>query len=184
MLEGDFCEFKRLERPHIEDMRHRKLRFVGSCSSDEFRRLLSNCAFPSVEEAFEVTLPDRQKHIPTSTPPPRSLATVQLPPTAIQIVPHLYDDSKIKLNLTEPTGKEYRFLGITDLGFHDYAKRHRETSSDFAELNRHISRQSELFVRLGLSRPHKAPDGREGFWIQVNGIYTFPDSFEGTRRYA
>jgi hypothetical protein len=50
-------------------------------------------------------------------------------------------------------------------------------------LNDFIHQQQEACVRVGLSREYQSPDGRQGFWMQINGVYTFPGFFEGTRGY-
>lgn len=73
-------------------------------------------------------------------------------------------------------------MSITDLGFFEYAERHAEENK-IEELNDFIHSQEELYIRLGLGRVHQTSDGRNGFWLQVNGIYTFPEYNEDIRCY-
>ncbi|MDE0410821.1 MAG: hypothetical protein OXI37_01185, partial [Gammaproteobacteria bacterium] len=72
---------------------------------------------------------------------------------------------------------------ITDLGFHSYAENHHQEAGDYEDLNQLLHSQEEIYLRIGLSRYFQAPDGRAGYWIQVNGIYSFPDYFEIVRQY-
>jgi hypothetical protein len=39
-------------------------------------------------------------------------------------------------------------------------------------------------MRIGLSREYTATDNRNGYWLQANGIYTFPHFHEGIRGYS
>ena len=72
-------------------------------------------------------------------------------------------------------------MPITDLGFFDYAAAARGDATKIQEINDFIHRQDEVLLRIGLSRNYQAPDGREGHWVQLNGIYTFPNVFPGIR---
>jgi hypothetical protein len=65
----------------------------------------------------------------------------------------------------------------------DYAQRHRESSA-LAALNEQIATQDEVFLRIGLTRVYKNPQGKEGFWLQSNGIYTFPSILRYIRSYS
>lgn len=55
--------------------------------------------------------------------------------------------------------------------------------SAIADMNFHVQSQKELYLRIGLSRAYKSPDDRHGYWIQVNGIYTFPEYMDYIRCY-
>jgi hypothetical protein len=80
------------------------------------------------------------------------------------IVPDSYNPGKIKVIFTDSLRKSYRYISLTDLGFYNYAEKHaRDNKID--ELNNFIHRQQEVFLRVGLSREYKAPDGRKGFWL-------------------
>ena len=56
--------------------------------------------------------------------------------------------------------------------------------SELGALNEFIQSQDVIFLRIGLSRSYKAPNGKEGFWMQANGIYTFPNYLEEIRSYS
>jgi hypothetical protein len=107
---------------------------------------------------------------------------VQVKPRDIEIVEDIHKPGTIKLHFTDSSGFRHRFLPITDLGFFDYAQRHRDSQS-LAGLNSQIAREKEVFLRIGLSRKYMSPQGKEGFWMQANGIYTFPNVLRYIRSY-
>ena len=81
-------------------------------------------------------------------------------------------------------GRKYVYLSITDLGFHNLALSKQKDPDYTDELNEYIRSQKKVYLRIGLGRRYKNPtDGRDGFWIQVNGIYTFPEFMTKIRTY-
>lgn len=183
ILSGEFTPEPSRKPPHTEDSRHKNLQFLGPCSSADFKSVLIGSAAVSVEDGFGVALPAGAKVIPLTPPPPRSIITVQVSPTSVEIVEDGYKPGKLRIHFTDGAGKRYRFFSIADLGFHDYAQRHRESGA-LSELNEAIAAQEEVFLRIGLGRAFKNPQGTEGFWMQANGIYTFPAKLSYIRSYA
>lgn len=182
ILTGEFAFAANRTAPHMEDCNYQKLTFDGACSGEEFRKVLVGSCFASVEEGFEVSLPTGEKVIPPGHQVQRSIITLQVAPHNIDIVEDGYKPGSIKLHFTDSKGCKHRFLPITDLGFFDYAQRHRDSGS-LASLNIEITKQKEVFLRIGLSRSFKSPQGKEGFWMQANGIYTFPTVLRYIRSY-
>lgn len=182
IIEGDFTPCA-CTAPHYEDRNRGKLKFLGPCSSEEFKSILENTSFDSVEEGFGVTLTLGQKHIPHDTPPDKSIITLPLDPNQLNIVEDGYKPGKLRVIFTDQAGKSFRYLSITDLGFFEYAERHA-AEDKIDDLNDFIHSQEELYIRLGLGRIHQTDDGRNGFWLQVNGIYTFPEYNEEIRCYS
>lgn len=182
ILTGEFSTAKVRTAPHTEDCNYQKLTFDGPCSGEEFRNVLAGRCFPSVDAGFEVSLPSGEKVLPPDHKVQRSIITLQVQPHDIEIVEDSYRPGSIKLHFTDSAGCPHRFLPITDLGFYDYAQRHRDSGS-LAALNVDISKQEEVFLRIGLSRRYKSPQGKDGFWMQANGIYTFPTVLRYVRSY-
>jgi len=182
IIEGDFAH-RACQAPHTEDRDRANLKFLGPCSSEQFKSILENTSYNSVEEGFGITLSFGQKYIPHDSPPDKSIITLPVDPIQLDIVEDGYKPGKLRINFTDQAGKSFRFLSITDLGFFEYAERHA-AENKIGELNDFIHTQEELFIRLGLARIHQAPDGRNGYWMQVNGIYTFPEYFEQIRCYS
>jgi len=182
ILSGDFAPEPSPKAPHMEDTRHKNLKFLGPCSAGDFKSVLKKSVSPSVEAGFEVSLPDGAKLIPLAPPPPRSIITVEVSPRSVEIVEDGYKPGKIRIHFTDGSGKRYRFFSIADIGFHDYAQRHRESGA-LNELNSAIAEQEVVYLRIGLARAFKNPQGKEGFWMQANGIYTFPAKLSYIRSY-
>lgn len=183
ILTGNFLTNNNTEMPHSEDKYYQNLIFHGHCSSTEFKEILSASAYQSIEEGFAVSLGKNQKHIPRKANPARSLITISVNPQSVQIVPDNYNPSKIKAHFTDNTGKQFSFISITDFGLHEYAEKHYQEAGNYSNINNLIQSQQKVFIRIGISRFYEAKNGEAGFWIQVNGIYSFPDYFKAARRY-
>lgn len=182
ILSGDFVPKRGLSGPHQEDAAYtpQRLSFEGPSSSKEFKEALESGLQDSVEEGFEIELDDGQKHVPVGHRVKRSIITLAVDAQSIEIIEDNY--SKTKVHFTDGSGRKFAYFPITDLGFHRYADTHR-AAKDLARVNEFIKSQPEAFLRLGLSRAWQNPKGINGYWMQVNGIYTFPEFFEEIRSY-
>jgi hypothetical protein len=183
ILEGKFSKRKTVDRPHTEDMNHEGLSFKGPCTSEEFESVLRVATYPSINEGFDDKVPIGTKVIPHDDPPSRSIITLKLKPNQIEIVRNAFDPKNLRLNIKDNDGRKYVYLSITDLGFHNLAVSKQKDPDYTDELNEFIYSQRKVYLRIGLSRRHKSDDGRDGFWIQVNGIYTFPEFMTKIRTY-
>jgi len=184
ILEGKFTKPKSIDKPHTEDMHYEALSFKGPCTSEEFESVLKATTYPSINEGFNGKIPAGTKVIPPNDPPSRSIITLKLKPTQIEIVRNAFDSKNLRLNVEDNDGRTYVYLSITDLGFHDLAVSKQKDPDYTDELNEYIRSQKKVYLRIGLGRRYKNPkDGRDGFWIQVNGIYTFPDFMTKVRTY-
>lgn len=174
LLEGDF---RRLTSspPHTEDYLYvGQLKHLGHVGSGEFRQLLANDAKTSVSSGFGKAPPD--KFFLTTDLPQKSIITLKLTsPSNLKIIEDQYEKTKIKAHVTDGNGLTLSFIPITDLGFSDHAINLRAADPDLENLNRFIRKQTEVYVRLGLGRAYTAPNKPEACWIQLNGIYTFPE---------
>jgi hypothetical protein len=181
ILSGLFSTPSKLYGPHKEDMDYTNLKFEGPCTTGEFISALEVNLYNNVEEGFEIQLAYNQKHIPLDHPLDRSIITVKVDPYELKVVEDKYNPGKIKVNFTDSIGHQFRYMPITDLGFYLYAKKHHE-SNDLDKLNDFINSQNNIYLRIGLSR---AWDNKtiEAYWMQVNGIYTFPKFHTEIRSY-
>jgi hypothetical protein len=180
ILSGEFAYKANRVGPHQEDATAVGLKFHGASSSEAFHEILQDSCFESLETGFEITLPDGDKGVPPDHPVGRSIVTIRAMPESIEIIEDSYRPGKVKLNFREPSGREYRYFPITDLGFHDFAQAHR-SDGKLEELNEWINRQREVFLRIGLSRAFQPSGKKLACWMQANGIYTFPDVPPGVR---
>ena len=180
VLSGNFFPALDAQGPHQEDYWYDTLRTQGVCTPSEFKAALRHGLFASVEEGFEATLDRRQKHLPLGHPVRRSIITISVAPARIAVVGSPEKPEQVKVHFVDPSGRNFSSISITDLGFHARASEYR-ARDDLTALNRRIQSQQEVLLRVGLSRDYSAPDGRRGYWLQVNGVYTFPDFPTGIR---
>jgi len=178
ILRGDFTGLPERRRPHFEDMGYGSVSLVGPCSPETFHKVLADSASTGLEQGFGAKLQSEEKHIPYGSPASASLATLRIPPGQFRLASGGQDSGKIKAHLTDGAGLKMRYLSITDLRFSEYTAA-RSGDPELADrLNDFIHRQEELLLRIGLSRRYQAPDARDGHWLQVNAIYTFPQGME------
>lgn len=186
VVEGTFTPVPHAVPPHTEDAScdFGALEFLGPCTSDEFEAVLKESLVPTIAEGFDNKIPKGQRVIPRHSPPSCSIITVSLSPDRIEVVDDAYDPEKIKLHIQDIDGSRYLYVPITDLGFHHLAVREARAAGREAKINEFIRSQKIVYLRIGLSRTYARPNSSvEGYWIQANGIYTFPDYRADVRAY-
>ena len=185
ILNGNFVLSDTAAAPHTEDHYiDGKFEKCGAVSSSDFKRILYASSHETVSEAFGRSLVSGVKVISDKLAPSKSIVTIKLDPMNFEITADKYNDEKIKAHFTDGKNNKYSFLPITDLGFFDRVGRKKTRNTDVKTATKFIQEQTELYIRLGLSREYQSPDGRNGFWMQVNGIYTFPGYSNLIRTYA
>ena len=184
-LEGDFAKISNLKAPHLED--HSvigNLRQHGASSGSDFERVLDNSSVSTVQAGFG-TRPDNRLYA-RETPPACSIMTLKLsfPRTQFKLtVDTGFGAIKFKAHITDASGYELSFLPVTDLGFSDHLKQIRVTDPTLNGLNSFLHGQKTLYIRLGLTRPYAPKPERDGYWVQINGIYSFPNYRKDLRIY-
>lgn len=181
ILDGAFTTPQHLEAPHVEDRHYTNLKAIGTIDSPAFRTILEKSSTTSIKTGFGCISAPTDKVI--NTPPAKSIMTLKINPRQFQVVQNKFDTETIKAHLTDGDGLSLSFLSITDLGFYVNVGQSATRKIGAKEITEFIQKQDELFIRLGLGRKHKTDDGREGYWTQVNGIYTFPDYQQIVRSY-
>lgn len=181
ILEGDLTPKVALDNPHLEDAICGKINYTGKATTDEFKTILDRSLSASVADGFGIHFDEGQKHIPKEQDANCSIITVKILPRQLQIHEDQYKPGKIKASFTDSDGHLYRYLSITDRGFHDFAKKH-QNDCELYKVERFIATQEEIYLRIGVGRQWKVRE-RDGYWLQVNGIYTFPNLYEEIRTY-
>jgi hypothetical protein len=91
---------------------------------------------------------------------------------------------KLRVCFADSTGRVFSRIPVTDLGVLNRLEADADLRAALRIINSHVARQDEVILRLGLTRRYQANDERDGYWIQVNGIYTFPDPYGEMRTYV
>lgn len=184
-LEGNFVPARALAAPHLED--HQivgQLRTAGSASGDHFQQILEHTSFTRLRDGFGANPVNRLYAL--NAPPARSIITLKLDRPAAQfqlVADEGFGSVKFKAHVRDGDGFQLSWLPVTDLGFVDHIERVLAADPRVQNLNRFLQTQETLYLRIGLSREWAAPDGRNGYWVQLNGIYSFPNYREDLRIY-
>jgi hypothetical protein len=169
--------------PHVEDRDYSEIQYLGLCDMEEFEKILSDSDSVSVQQGFGLEMEYGQKYFTTDNPPKRSIITVAVDSENIVMRLDQYNIDRIKVIFTDHKGDEFKFLSVTDLCLCEYAEKNAGSMVAIDELNDFLYNQRKIILRIGITRSYKSPDGREGYWIQLNGLYTFPDVFPFIRSY-
>jgi hypothetical protein len=183
ILEADLEPRPDVEVPHIEDHWYNgEFRVAGTATSDAFHEVLQRDASDTFEAGFQVPVHGKL-FAANGEVPARSIMTLRVRrPRDVRVVVDNYQ--KLRVHVTDAQGHELSFLSVTDLGFVTHLNQLRNDDPGLHELNADLHSENELFLRIGLSRPHTDTNtDRSGCWIQVNGIYTFPEYRTDLRSY-
>lgn len=181
ILEGNLVVRQNAANPHVEDADYSKLEFHGASTAEDFKSILDNSLSTSVSNGFGIHFADGQKYIPVAEQANCSIITLKVNPRLIQIHEDKYKPGKIKLSFMDESGQKFRYLSITDRGFFDYAERHYNDGT-LQDLQKYVNTQDEVYLRIGVARVYEI-QGKKGYWLQVNGIYTFPNFHQEIRSY-
>jgi hypothetical protein len=172
--------------PHTEDYAYdvQSLRPVGRQPEAAWRALLEGSLFDSVAGIFEQPIHDDHGRYLADGAGPRSLGTIQ--PAAIHEMRYAADANKTwdyRLGFYDASDTYYR-LKITDFTWHLYCDSLRGPDCQPPEIAQRLTQQLKtlrkrdgVFLRIGLSRGWKEHPDR--CYLQINGIYMFPDYLEG-----
>jgi hypothetical protein len=182
-LEGNFAAVPNSAAPHVED--HSavgQLRLAEAASGAAFEAVLEQSSFTSVGAAFGALPVNRLFGL--VNPPKKSIITLKLksPRTQFNLISDRYNPEKFKAHVTDDAGYELSWLPVTDLGFSDHVTAIRATDPQLHQLNGFLQSQKTIYLRIGLARQY-ASGGRDGYWVQLNGIYSFPDFRRDLRIY-
>jgi len=168
--------------PHIEDMKFEPSSISGKglCGSDEWEGVLRRSSFDSVEEIYEGFLQDLRWVAPGAKT--RSIATlsganiIDIELTQRSVKPRLTFADQAGFGFNRPVSD----LTLWDRCFSLVRRQGHSPAEVKKELISLLQNADRLYIRLGLARPWEPEDdGGEKCWLQVTGLYTFPDYLNG-----
>ena len=180
----DFNEVP-IKPPHMENFGFdpSSIKYQGSCADTEWETVLQESLFRSVHDIYDGLLQEGRWVAPGANT--RSLGTV----TQIQIREVRLEiqtgNRRYRLYFTDAMGHQYDDVTISEMAFRAFsdAQANRLGSSIAAStyVKNLLRGADRLYLRLGLAGPWAPPNTSFGLrcWMQVTGIYTFPDYLEG-----
>lgn len=170
VLDIDSSHNQTPEKPHIEDYRYTRLKVVSTCDLNALYDAISQSAVESADAGFDVKVDG--KYIPINGPTPnRSIITLSVNPNSIDIA---YSYKKALMHFTDKSGARFKWIPITDAGIWHAIHQSEDPLKTLQQMATHVNRQESAYLRIGIGRPFQADDGRHGYWLQVNGLYTSP----------
>lgn len=176
-------EKRNCKPPHLEDriwLEPETTQFLRCTDDRKWKDILSHMCYPSVEAIFETPL-HRNRNVEPGTGI-RSLGTIK-PRFIHQFIYKtvVYDGREqrdYRLFFRDESEQYYASVKVNDLAVQYYANHLCSqpglSQEDVGEKLTATFKRGQVWLRLGLTRPY------EGWcWLQVTGIYTFPDYLVG-----
>lgn len=168
--------------PHTEDHRYNpaSIRFIRQLDGKAKRELLDKTLFNNIRSIFESPIHTDPGFYIMHGSGPRSLGTIR-PSRVITVIYDQESDGRWRYRLGFEDGdRDIYWLSVTDLAWRyycDYSCRMKVALEKIAsQLTSHL-RSAGVYLRIGLARGwEKYPDR---CYLQVTGVYTFPDYLEG-----
>jgi len=176
VLEIYFKPPHKIHPPHVEDMDwdiHQDARLLRIADNEKWKNALEKTSFSTVEDIFETKI--KNKAIA-----PHQGGTIRI--KTIEFfkygVVERQDGTKhdYRISFRDASHAYYYDLSITDLNFRYYFHNLlRAMSPEKASWRiREQLQETECYLRIGLTREYNG-----NLWLQVNGVYTFPDYTKG-----
>lgn len=174
IVSADIIPDENAAAPHVEDCRFENDIWMEQVEEDVFREILEKSAVDSVHEAFEGLVTPSNRCVPVDSSCSRSIRTVRVDPLSLSVsVVDFGEEKKLRVGFSDLSGERFRHTPISDLYFHKAALCYVEQDR-LDELNALLAGGEAVYIRVGLSRLYESKSGRQGYWMQANGIYTFP----------
>jgi Dual OB-containing domain len=180
LVEFDLLEAQP-QPPHTEDVLFdpESPRLVRTVQSRE--EVLRWSLFECVEDVFGQAVLAGPGHYVLDCQGPRSLGTIQPAEVAEVIYAAGDEEGTWDYRLSFLDGQNQRFrLKITDLTWHYYCDSLRGEENQPEQIAARLTeklRASKVYLRIGLARGWRLYPER--CYLQINGVYTFPDYLEG-----
>ncbi len=164
------------ERPHVEDCLFVNDLWLERMDEVSFKDLLERSAVDSVNEAFDGLITSKKRYVPLDSPTEFSIRTIRIDPLSLSLSVVGTDEKKLRLSFTDKSGETFRHTPIADLNFYSCALKYVQNDR-LEDFNTALAGGEKVFMRVGLSRVYTGKNGKQGYWMQANGIYCFPGCF-------
>ncbi len=179
-IEFNLTPSPNLKPPHTEDWlvdEYYPPEFIRTLSDEERRELLEHILCPSIEDIFGAEIHEHQYL--NEGEGSRSLGTIKVMEIVfVEHSPKKGGKFNYRITFQDQSGAEYN-LPVTDLAFRYCCGNMRKEKIDTNAIGFQLKctfETSLVFLRIGLTRLFK-----NRHYIQITGVYTFPDYLEGIK---
>ena len=169
--------------PHIEDRTFdpQSVEYKDTFQDSHWETLLRQTSHDSVQSIFDGNLKERQVAPGIRT---RSLGTISNVTLLNLRVDMRYGRRKVlRMDFRDASGEVHNRFPVNDLAFRgmfsQLLDQHRAESQAADSLMERLMQADRTYLRIGLARPTAIGDYPKSCWVQVTGVYTFPDYLDG-----
>ena len=177
----DFSEAE-INPPHVEDRTFdpMSVEHTDTFSQRHWETLLRKISYVSVQDVFDGSLSGRRVQPGTDT---RSLGTIKNVNVKCIKAERRHDRPTFRMDFEDESGELHERFPVNDLSFRglvcQLADQHNSEQRAAEVLLDRIGQADRVYLRVGLARPTRVGDYEEACWVQVTGVYTFPDYLSG-----
>ena len=177
----DFSESE-ISPPHIEDRTFDPLsvEHKDSFSQRHWEVLLRKISYGSVQDVFDGYLSERRVQPGTDT---RSLGTIKNVNVQNITAEQRQDRLTFRMDFEDESGELHERFPVNDLAFRglfdELSDQHASEQRAAEILLLRIREADRVYLRVGLARPTEIGNYEKACWVQVTGVYTFPDYLNG-----
>ncbi len=172
---------RRVEIPHSEDCYYVQSRLISTMKVCEIINFLEAISSLSISGIYGM-VPDAGRCFSKNIPR-LSLGTLKdARSVRIKYEEHKFrpGDDNFRIDFTDSSEYSISKAPIADVRLRNYlvwrrnkcGQSHAQVEND---INSVVANSDVLFIRVGLSRKYQPPDNPDGYWLEVTGIYPFPD---------
>ncbi len=167
--------------PHVEDWNYKQVSVVSGFDQNSLHDVLDTTSVDTVSDGFGTHVAQKFIPIDSNPVPTRSIITLAVEPRSFSLNIDRYD--KIRASFSDRANLTCHGVPVADLGISNYVMASGRRNEAAARLTAHLRAQQSLFLRVGIGRPWKTDDGRDGYWLQINGAFSFPNLHGGMECY-
>jgi hypothetical protein len=170
------------EPPHTEDWRYEptSIQFIKRLDEKQKRKTLDESLSSDVSGIFRAPIITDVGYYVMAGQGACSLGTIRIKQMIKAVYEHTPDRGwRYRLQFTDRGGDFYS-LPVSDLAWRYYNDTQREAGLAPVEISSTLTaklRASEIYLRVGLARGWEEHPDR--CYLQITGVYTFPDYLEG-----
>ncbi|MDX2078740.1 MAG: hypothetical protein SFZ02_20070 [bacterium] len=179
VFEMYFNPLEKLIPPHIEDMAwdiNQENKFLRMADENKWHNALEKTSFPSVKDIFGAMIHHSRSIVYKQGK--RSVGTIKM--KSLIYFRYASNDNYgregYRIGFTDESDANYPEMMITDLTFRYYFHNLLKTMTikEAVQSVENYLSKTDCYLRIGLTR-----EWSNHHWLQVNGIYTFPDYAKG-----
>ncbi len=173
--------------PHIEDRAFdpQTVEYKDAFKDKHWETLLRKTSHDSVHSIFDGNLNERRVAPGTLTRSLGTISNVRILNLSVDLRHEGEGRRVLRMAFKDASDNVYKGFPVNDLAFRGVFKQllrsYRTVPRAVSSLLERLKKSDRTYLRIGLARPTRIGRYPETCWVQVTGVYTFPDYLDGIK---